>query len=175
MNIKVDEQITLTPFLRTDKASLVRQINDKEIYDNTLLIPFPYTEQDADYWFDFVENQLNTNGIQSNWAIRKEDGQLIGGIGFQLMYGKASHKDELGYWLARDYWGKGIMTNVVERFVKFGFEKRGLVRIAANVFSYNKGSARVLEKVGFKKEGVLRKSYFKDDRYIDGFMYALIK
>ena len=175
MTIKVDEQITLTPFLPTDKAALVNQINDKEIFDNTLLIPHPYTEQDADNWFDLLDKQLQSNGSQSNWAIRKEDGQLIGGIGFWLAHGKASHKDELGYWLGREYWGKGIMTNVVERFVEFGFEKRGLVRIMATIFAHNKGSARVLEKVGFQKEGILRKNYFKNDRYIDGILYALIK
>jgi ribosomal-protein-alanine N-acetyltransferase len=64
----------------------------------------------------------------------------------------------LGYWLAELYWGKGIMTESVTRFVDFAFEHCGLVRIYAEPYVTNTASCRVLQKAGFELEGRMRSS-----------------
>lgn len=164
--------ISLSQILPGDKLALTRLLNEKEIYDNTLLIPFPYNEQDAVWWINHVSAIERVNGRQKVWAIRDQRAELIGGIGRQFKYGVDAHKDEIGYWLAKPYWNQGIMTEVLKVFTEICFTKLRLVRIEATVFHFNKASARVLEKAGFEFEGILRKYHQKDGKIFDGLLYA---
>ena len=110
-------------------------------------------------------------GKLTDWAIRDKNKKLIGGCGFQMKYKRNSKKDELGYWLARSYWNKGIMTKVVNKLCEIGFNKFGLTRIEADVFLHNDASCRILEKAGFKLEGIIHKSVKKENKLIDVKMY----
>src|SRR5262249_2868189 len=159
----------------SDKEAYVEHLNDKDIYDRTLRIPFPYAETDAEEWLALVEESTRQHGQPVNWAIRNESDCLIGGIGFQsLALGKSS-RAEIGYWLAKPYWGRGIMTAVVQRTCQHGFEEFGLAKITAHVFPHNPASARVLEKCAFREEGFLRKHFLKDGQFIDARMFALLR
>ena len=169
--IKVDKNIFLSPILLKDVERLVKYLNDKEIYDNTLLIPFPYTKEDGEYFVNLCEKKREKYGKNTNWAIRDKNKKLIGGCGFQMKYKRNSKKDEFGYWLARPYWNKGIMTKVVNKLCEIGFKKFGLTRIEATVFIHNDASCRVLEKAGFKKEGIYCKSVKKGNKLIDVIRY----
>ena len=100
---------------------------------------------------------------------------MIGGIGFDDIEIGKSHRAEVGYWLAKPYWNRGIMTAVVRRICQHAFESWGLVKIAAHVFYFNTASARVLEKCGFQQEGFLRKHHLKDGQLIDAFVYGLVR
>lgn len=164
--------VTLSRIIPGDKPSLVRCLNEKGIYDNTLLIPYPYTEKDADWWLNHVTNFERVQDKQKVWAIRNRQEELIGAIGLQYKYGLHAHKDEFGYWLAKSYWGRGIMTEAVQRFTELCFTQLRLVRLEATVFHFNKASARVLEKAGYELEGVLRKYHLKDGKIFDGLLYA---
>lgn len=158
-----------------DKASYVEHLREKEISDRTLRIPYPYAASDADFWISHVEDETRKQGRSVNWAIRRPDGQLIGGIGFgDLTIGK-SYKSELGYWLAKPFWNQGIMTEAVKKSVGLGFNEFGLIRISAHVFHFNLGSTRVLEKAGFQLEGTLRSCYRKNGNIFDGKLYAIVK
>lgn len=99
-------------------------------------------------------------------------GEVIGGISLRNIEG---HKAEIGYWLSEKYWGRGIMTKAVKLVCGFGFGKLRLRRIYATLFSNNRASARVLEKAGFKREGLLRKLHKKDGRLVDALMYAKVR
>ncbi len=81
-------------------------------------------------------------------------------------YGIHSHKDEIGYWLGKPFWNKGIMTDVIKKICSIGFNNFNLIRIEATVFTYNIPSKKVLEKAGFMPEGTLRKFYKKDQKFI---------
>jgi RimJ/RimL family protein N-acetyltransferase len=100
---------------------------------------------------------------------------VVGGIGFAGLQVGKSHWAELGYWLAKPYWNLGVMTEAVKIVSNFAFKEFGLQRITAHVFSFNLGSARVLEKAGFQCEGVLRQHYKKDGKIFDGKLYAKVK
>ena len=82
---------------------------------------------------------------------------------------------EIGYWLAKPFWGRGIMTAVVRTLCDYAFAEFGLVKISAHVFANNPASARVLEKCGFVREGLLRRHYHKDGQYFDGLALGLLK
>jgi [ribosomal protein S5]-alanine N-acetyltransferase len=168
----VDHEITLTKFSSSDKPFMIKYLNDPEIYNTTLLIPFPYKEEDADGWLTRMA-ELDQKGKQSNWAIRK-NGELIGAISRKELYGENAHKDEIGYWLARPFRGQGIMTRVVGSLCSYLIRQKGLIRIEAPVFEHNIASKIVLKKNGFEFEGTLRKFYLKNEKTIDADMYALL-
>jgi [ribosomal protein S5]-alanine N-acetyltransferase len=100
---------------------------------------------------------------------------LIGGCGFDGFQVGKSHRAEVRYWLAKPWWGRGIMTQVVQRLCQHAVDEVGLVKITAHVFTINPASARVLEKCGFVQEGLLGKHYLKDGKLIDARLFALIR
>jgi [ribosomal protein S5]-alanine N-acetyltransferase len=78
----------------------------------------------------------------------------------------------VGYWLAEEFWGRGIMTEAVTAVTDFCFENFPLRRICAEVFANNPASARVLEKAGFIFEGRLKNNVVKDGEVLDSLLYA---
>ena len=177
MHLKINDSYFISDIEIGDKAAYLEHLKEKQIYDQTLAIPFPYTEADADWWInDNIEAAKSQGGRSVNWAIRRiQDNYLVGGIGYHGLKIGQSHKAELGYWLAMPYWSKGIVTEAVHKVTAFAFKEFGLVRITANVFHFNVRSARVLEKAGFQCEGYLRSHYEKDGKIFDGKLYALLK
>ncbi len=169
---KVDKNIYLSPIRLKDIDQLVKYLNNKEIYNNTLTVPFPYTHKDGENFIKLCEKTKKKYGADINWAIRDKDKKLIGGCGFQKKYKASLRKDEIGYWLAKPYWNMGIMTKVVKRLCEIGFEKFELERIEAAVFIHNDASCRVLEKAGFKFNEVFPKSIKKENKLIDVKMFS---
>lgn len=172
--IIINPTLKLSQTLESDIPLLVEYLNDKDIYRNTLKIPYPYTEEDGKWYVKHVANQKKERGLLVNWSLRDGEGKLIGGAGFQYAYGphRITHKDEIGYWLAKPYWGQGIMPKVVCKMCEVGFGEFGLQRIQATVFLSNHQSAKVLEKCGFEYEGFLRKYLVKNGETKDVRMYA---
>jgi RimJ/RimL family protein N-acetyltransferase len=155
----------------TDKASLVRHANNKNVWRNLLdRFPYPYTEADAESWFAL----LGTVSPATHWAL-DVDGEAVGGIGFELGLGNYAKTGHFGYWLGESYWGRGIMSAAVRATVEYVFSHADVVRLEAPVFEWNSPSMRVLEKCGFVREGVLRRSAFKDGQVIDTVLYARIR
>ena len=113
VEILVNDQIRLTEYRCSDKCALVEYLNDKDIYDLTLRIPYPYTEAHAEEWLALYVKNTEQQGRPVNWAIRNADDRLIGGLSFTDFEAGKSHRAELGYWLAKPFWGRGIMTEVV--------------------------------------------------------------
>jgi RimJ/RimL family protein N-acetyltransferase len=175
MKIVVNDQVHLSEFRPSDKCALVQHLNDRDIYDRTLRIPFPYTDAAADEWLALVAKITQQQGCQVQWSIRNSDDALIGGCGFDCFQIGKSHRGEIGYWLAKPFWGRGIMTAVVQRVCRHAFEEFGMVKITAHVFSHNLASARVLEKCGFQEEGFLRKHFVKDGQFVDARLFALLR
>ena len=175
MRIVVNDQVLLTDFRASDKPALIQHLNDRDIYDRTLRIPFPYTDAAADDWLALVAKITNQQGRPVHFAIRSADDTLIGGCGFDGFQIGKSHRGEVGYWLAKPYRGRGIMTTVVQRVCHHAFEEFGLAKITAHVFTHNPASARVLEKCGFQEEGFLRKHFLKDGQFMDARLLGLLK
>lgn len=167
MVILKGSQFVLRPLRKGDEKSLQRNVNDREIARNTASIPYPYTLRHARSW---VSRKPSREDFIL--AITVDDA-VVGGIG--LHHIERDHKAELGYWLGKDYWGRGIVTEAVQHFTSYGFRHFGLKRIYAYVFPFNTGSIRVLEKVGFHYEGRLVKNALKNGKYLDDLVYAKAK
>jgi RimJ/RimL family protein N-acetyltransferase len=175
MRIVVSDQVHLSAFRSSDKPALIQYLNDPDIYHRTLRIPFPYTDAAADEWLVLVAKITQQQGRPVHFAIRNVDDALIGGCGFDGFQVGKSHRAEVGYWLAKPLWGRGIMTLVVQRVCRHAFEEFELVKITAHVFAHNPASARVLEKCGFQQEGFLRQHFLKDGQFLDARLFGLLR
>ena len=173
--IDVSDGYHLTVIDYPDADSLVKYLNDKTIYGNTCSIPYPYTIDDANNFITKAIAFEEEHGVQREWAIRNKDGEQIGAIGMLYNYGMASHRSEIGYWIARPYWNQGIMTRVVRTFVRHIFSITDLIRLEALVFEHNEASCRVLEKAGFTQEGFLRNGARKEGKGINVWLYGLVR
>ena len=166
------KKFTLRPYKKGDEASLKRNINNKKIYRNTLIIPYPYTSKHAKEWIrKNLKEARKKQPTMLNFVI-DINGEVAGAVGFHRI---ERHKAETGYWLAEKYWNQGIMTEAVKIAVKFGFNKLKLRRIYATTFPFNKASMHVLKKNGYNFEGVLKKYHKKDNKFLDAHLFAKVK
>jgi len=158
----------LRPWTHEDKSALVRNANNRKVWRNlTETFPHPYTPEDAEYWLS-IANQAEPS---IHLAIEL-DGMAVGGIGVISGEGIGRHTGQFGYWLGEAYWGKGIATAAARAMAAHAFTGSHFMRLEAPVFEWNPPSMRVLEKAGFIREGVLKRSVFKDAQLIDSVMYA---
>jgi RimJ/RimL family protein N-acetyltransferase len=154
-----------------DRESLLRFANNRKVWRNLRdRFPHPYGPAEADWWLKFARE----NPQEAGWAI-EVDGTAAGGIGLipgADVHAKCAH---IGYWLGEPYWGRGIMTNVVQRVSDYALAELGFVRLEAPVYEWNPASMRVLEKCGYVREAVLRKSVYKDGQLINSMLYVKVK
>ena len=156
-----------------DAFDLAKALNNQNVLKNLRDgLPFPYTTADAEY---YIGQCLATpSGSQYTWAI-DIDGKVIGSVGISRKENIHFRTAELGYYLAEEYWGRGITALAVKEACGYIFENTDILRIFAEPFAYNAASCRVLEKAGFEFEGVLKCNAVKNDTVLDMRMYSLIK
>lgn len=156
-----------------DAKSLAQAANNPNIAKNLRnAFPNPYTLEDA-IWF-INDSIINAERKQINYAI-VVDGQAVGGIGISVKDDVYEKSAELGYWLAEDFWRKGIMSRAVQTICKEAFETFDIVRIFAEPFADNEGSRGVLEKAGFTYEGTMRNGVFKNGEIHSYCMYSILR
>lgn len=112
-------------------------------------------------------------GIRWGMALKGSEG-LIGSCGHWRLL-KEHFRSEIGYELALDHWGKGLMPEAIGAIARFGFERMGLHTIEAQIDPNNQASRRVLEKQGFVQEGYFRENYFFNGQFTDTAVFSLLK
>ena len=157
----------------TDAKDLAVALSNKKVQDNLRDgLPYPYSEQDG---IDFISSMLSANEDETfAFAITLDD-KVIGSIGVFRQQNIHRQTAEIGYYIAEEYWGKGIMTDAVKQICEYVFKNSDILRIYAEPFAYNTGSCRVLEKAGFQYEGTLRNNAVKNGKVIDMKMYSLLR
>jgi RimJ/RimL family protein N-acetyltransferase len=159
----------LRPWRAGDEASLVLHANNRDIWLNLRdRFPHPYTSADAEAWIRFASSKEPT----TNFAI-DVDGDAVGGVGLLLHDDVERVAAEIGYWLGESFWNRGIMSAVVAAVTQYGFDRFSLTRIYALPNARNTASQRVLEKAGYAREGVLRRSAIKDGTILDQVLFAI--
>ena len=111
------------------------------------------------------------------WAITsRANGELLGTGGFWRLVTEHD-RAEIGYELARAHWGRGVMTEALGAILGFGFGAMGLHSVEAHIHPANRGSRRVLEKLGFVQEGYFRQNYYDvvEAAFTDTAVFGLLK
>ncbi|MCS5711896.1 GNAT family N-acetyltransferase [Candidatus Berkiella aquae] len=164
LNSLESNQLLYRAFEMSDASRIFELLQEKEIVDNTLSIPYPYQKGMAEEWISTHQTQLALNDYKYA-VILKEANLLIGAI--EIVVTEDFNHGCLGYWLGIPYWGKGYGTEMVARIIQFGFEDLKLHRIYSEHFDSNIRSARVMEKNGMIQEGILREHKIKDGKFVN--------
>ena len=157
----------------SDAKDLAAALNNEKILNNLRDgLPFPYTEQDArDYITAMLSSEENSTFA---YTITIED-RAVGSIGVFRQANMHRQTAELGYYLAEEYWGRGIMTEAIRQLCEIVFDTTDILRIYAEPFAYNTGSRRALEKSGFCYEGTMKNNAVKNGKVLDMALYSLTR
>ena len=159
--------VRLRTLTEGDLPSMVEHANDdgvsRQLRDR---FPHPYTMDDAQQFL-----AMSRGGDAAIYAI-EVDAAVVGGIGLHPGHDVHRLSAELGYWIGRRYWGRGILSRIVPAFVPLVARELGMKRVYAYVYETNPASARVLEKSGFELEGRLRRSVVKRGEVLDQLLFA---
>ncbi len=158
----------LRPLVEADAPALARHADDGEVWLNLRdRFPHPYTLDDALAYVAAVA----ARPVQTSFGI-VVDGEAAGSVSLMVGDDIARRTAEIGYWLGREFWGRGIVTDAVVAATRHGFEQLGMHRVFAVPFARNAASGRVLEKAGYGREGLMRRSALKDGEVLDQWLYA---
>ncbi|MGN0997581.1 MAG: GNAT family N-acetyltransferase [Candidatus Ventricola sp.] len=157
----------------SDAGDLAAALSNEKILGNLRDgLPFPYTERDAhDYIVAMLSSDENSTFA---YAITVND-RAIGSIGAFRQDNIHRQTAELGYYLAEEYWGRGIMTQAIRQLCRIIFDTTDILRIYAEPFAYNTGSRRALEKAGFCYEGAMKNGAVKNGKVVDMALYSLTR
>ncbi len=113
--------------------------------------------------------------IGLRWVIEEaKTKKVIGTCGY-LNYEKEHNRIEIGYDLKPAYWGQGIMQKTLGKIIHFAFTSMEINKIEAKVEPENKASIRLLGKLNFCQEGVLRQHEFEKGKYVDLVLFSILR
>lgn len=157
---------------KEDAADMFEYSSDEQVTGFLTWGPSKSLE-DTKTFLEGVSRKIEMGELFDWGLILKKTGKFIGTCGFvSLDFNNRS--GEIGYILSKKHWNRGIMTEALNRVIRYGFESLGLKRIEAKCDKENISSERVLEKVGMKNEGLLRKAQYSKNRYRDLKIYSLL-
>lgn len=167
------ERLILREVTIEDAVDMFKYLSDTDVVKPMGLEPCQTMNDVCDEinWYETIFRE----GTGIRWGITlKESGKVIGSCGFLNMVSK-HHRAEIGYELSKDHWRKGIASEALEAVVTYGYRNFQLERIEALIEPANRPSQKLVEKQGFRREGLLRHYEYTCGKFDDLYMYSLIK
>lgn len=166
-------RLILRAFRLEDAAAVQRLAGDRAIADTTISVPHPYRLDQAQAWIARLATDWE-EGRSVGFAITLSPAVVVGAIGLRDL--DAEHAQaEVGFWIGREHWGLGYATEAGQAVLRFAFETLGLNRVHAHHMVRNPASGRVLEKLGLRREGLLRQRVRKWGVYEDVILCAILR
>ncbi|KAI1115171.1 acetyltransferase [Nemania sp. NC0429] len=173
--VVVTEKCYLRPYEASDAEALAVAANDPEIVKNMRSgFPSPYTLSHAQTWIEMCRAEP----VSVTFGIFSPEGEYAGAVTLMPPKGDVIYAGtrEIGYFAARRFWGRGIMSEAVRGFTRWAFATLpDLLRIEASTFESNLASQRVLEKAGFVKEGTRRLAVVKNGKQFGETIFGLTR
>lgn len=161
--------------LELTDASLIQQAADAhEIADTMISIPHPYPPGEAERYIIRQLSEQNL-GRATAFIIEHKVKRSFFGLVEVRDIDREHSQAELSFWLTPEVWGQGYMSEVVRAVMRYLFEDLGLNRVYAYHMMRNPASGRVLEKNGFKQEGLLRQRVQKWGQFEDVLLWAILR
>lgn len=164
------DNIVLRPLAKSDLENRVYWFNDPQVRQ-TLVVTELFELEKTIRWFE----KMQSDKTRTEFAIEAYDGTVIGVtglLGIEKEHGVAECYCVIGN---KDYWGKKLGTEIHSVLIQWAFEKLGLYKIRADIRTNNPAIFRVVEKLGFKIEGTLRKEKVVDSQRIDLYRIGLLR
>jgi len=166
--------LELRPLDNRDAAELLAHFSDARVVE--FLDIDPLSGLDEALATIGWASTLRASGRGLRWAIRDDaSGRFIGTCGFNTLVFQRGRRGEVAYDLSPAWWGRGVMSAIMPAMLEFGFENLALHRLEAMVTPGNVRSCRLLERHGFKREGVLEDYGFWKGRYWDQIVFGLTR
>jgi len=165
-------RLLLRPFRSADAEHIRELAGRREIADTTLNVPHPYEPGMAEDWIESHEPGFDCGELVVYAITLLESGELIGAISLEI--DTDYNRGNLGYWIGKPYWNRGYCTEAAGAILEYGFANLDLHRIHASFLERNPASGRVMEKIGMKREGVLREHVHKWNRFENLVVYGLL-
>lgn len=166
------ERLDLVEITRSHYVDFYHIFKDERATKYYNIIPFK-KEEEAQKYIDWFQSRYK-DGLGIRWGIKlKDKSNIIGTVGFNNY--QKNHRANLGYDLQVDYWNKGYITEALSEILNFGFDILEINRIEAEVMRGNTASERVLGKLGFTNECVLRDWMYWNNNHYDMTMFSLLK
>ena len=164
--------MTLRQWTKDDIKELANLMNSADRIYLSNGLPYPYTDENAQWWLNMVDNKDEKDGLYRAVIV---DEKIVGMVSLEKKSDVYEKDADISYLLMTEYWGKGITTQAVQEFCEEAFEKLNILRITGSVFGENEASKNVLTKAGFVLEGVMRNAVYKNGRVMDLCHYGLYK
>jgi len=146
------ERLMLRPYVRDDAPEITRLLNDVEMARFLMVIPHPFVEFDARTLVKAAWRRLTGGrGFDLLVTIKDGDDKPVGSAGVGLH--DEGRRGELGFWIGRDYWGRGYASEAARRMTAFATQTLGVRRLTGTVAVDNDASLAVLGKLGFSESG----------------------
>ncbi|MBC7449222.1 MAG: GNAT family N-acetyltransferase [Hymenobacteraceae bacterium] len=156
-----------------EAPTLAALANERAIWRNMRdQFAHPYHVANAAFFIGEMANKPNGDLIL---AIETAAGSVAGSVGIHFKADVNRRSAEVGYWLGKAFWGRGLATEAISALTHYAFTTYDLARLYALVFAWNPASGRVLEKAGFTLEARLRDAVTKDGETTDGLLYAHLR
>ncbi len=169
-----NKRIRLKKLKISDAEFISRCAKNKDITKYTFVIAPPFDLKEAKKFIKKTQKDIkNKKGFEFGIEL-KEAGELIGTINL-LNINYKNKNANIGFWIDKKYWGKGISDEAIKLMLGFGFKKLKLKRIQARVLHKNIRAQKLLERLGFKLEGRLRKKTFLKNQWFDDLIYGILK
>ena len=172
------KRLILRPPKKGDWKDILEGVGNIDVAKSTKTIPHPYTKKDAFWWINkSIKKDRKKKKESYNFNIElKSEKKVIGNICLSKI-DKFNGTTETGSWINKKYWRKGYITEAKIAVNDFAFNKLKLRRIDSQVFRYNKASNATQKKVGYKFEGMKRKSTISKStgKIHDAHIYGLLK
>ncbi len=165
-------RLVLRPFTLDDASVIQELAGAHEVAIGTLTVPHPYEDGMAEDWIQGLDRDWQDREALA-LAMEAEPHGLVGTVGLvelEIPHGRA----ELGYWVGVPYWGRGYATEGGSAVLEYAFNVLGLNRVWAQHFTRNPASGRVLEKLGFRREGTLRSHHRRFGEFEDAAVYGTL-
>jgi len=132
-----------------DEDAITHHMSERDIVWHLGRAPYPYQLSDAEYWIQKAAKD-RAAGREYAFVITTDEEGIIGSTGFNRAVGDVW---EIGYWLAKDWWGQGLVTEAARGLLDWGRREHGIESFMAGHFSDNPASGKVLLKLGFDPVG----------------------
>ena len=166
-------RLTLRPFEITDADDVERLAGDFRVAETTAAIPHPYPKEAAVAWISTHQSTFDGRTGVVYAITDTASGELLGAISL-LDMSERQARCEMGYWVAHNHWSTGVCSEAARAIIEYAHKELGITRVVARCLARNFGSARVMEKAGLVREGLLAKHVNHRGIFEDLLLYGIV-
>jgi ribosomal-protein-serine acetyltransferase len=174
LRFEIDDRIELRPFIEKDSEELFAVVKANLDYLHQFLF-WATPEYNLESAREFIRQSQVSAAENKNQSFGVfYDGKLAGSVGF-VLFNRGNRRAEIGYWIAKEFEGRGIVTKSCRELINYALVKLEMNRIEIRCATENVKSRSIPERLNFKLDGILRQYQWRHTRFYDIAIYSMLK